>query len=361
MATNALLVGFSRTGAEGAQLAAFDMYDAALRERLDLHVTRRDAASFDEVERVVADHPCDVAFLTVDWRWPGFKTGAHVELFRRLHGRPGRPRLIFIDYSAQTSSGFFDLLPHVDAFGKRQVLRDREAYQTDYRGGFVFADWYSRTYEFDLSWWRFGKVPDPAHVGRLRPIWNLGVIPAIRGLLRREAMPWRALRRKTIDLHSRVVASRPDHWQWYHDYRQRAQQAVEPLRSQMRVSPPGKVGPRRYFMELRRSRAVFSPFGWGEVCFRDFEAAACGAALVKPSMAHVETEPDLFVPGESYAPVRWDHADLAAVCLDLHADPAKARRLAANARAALVDYLDNARFVDAVARLLKTASSAGSA
>ncbi len=355
--TRALLVGFSRTGAEGAQLAAFDMYDAALRERLNLHVTRHDGASFDEVERVVSDHACDVAFLTVDWRWPGFKEGAHVELFRRLHDRPNRPRLIFIDYSAQTSSGFFDLLPHVDAFGKRQVLRDRDAYQTEYRGGFVFADWYSRTYGFDLTWWRSGKIPDPAYIDRVQPIWNLSVTPAIRNLLRREAMPWRFLRRKTIDLHSRVIASKPDHWQWYHDYRQKAQEAVEPLRERMTVTPRGKVGPRRYFHELRRSKLVFSPFGWGEVCFRDYEAAACGAALVKPSMAHLETEPHLFDPGETYAPVRWDNSDLAEVCLDLHANPVKARRLAANAKAALKDYLDHARFVDVIRKLLESAKA----
>ncbi len=67
----------------------------------------------------------------------------------------------------------------------------------------------------------------------------------------------------------------------------------------------------RYLREAIQCRIVFSPFGWGEVCFRDFEAVACGSVLLKPDMSHVETWPDVFEAGVTYVPVRWDLSDLA--------------------------------------------------
>ncbi|MEX2445107.1 MAG: glycosyltransferase [Alkalispirochaeta sp.] len=71
-----------------------------------------------------------------------------------------------------------------------------------------------------------------------------------------------------------------------------------------------RVSPRRYRVDMERSRITFSPFGWGEVCFRDFEAVRSGSLLVKPDMSHLRTWPDIFVPGETYVPIRWDGSDL---------------------------------------------------
>ncbi|MFW5695800.1 MAG: glycosyltransferase, partial [Alkalispirochaeta sp.] len=71
-----------------------------------------------------------------------------------------------------------------------------------------------------------------------------------------------------------------------------------------------RVPARRYLADMKRSRITFSPFGWGEVCFRDFEAVRAGSLLIKPDMSHLRTWPDIFVPGETYVPVRWDGGDL---------------------------------------------------
>ena len=42
---------------------------------------------------------------------------------------------------------------------------------------------------------------------------------------------------------------------------------------------------------MRHSRICISPFGYGEICWRDFEAILCGCLVVKPDMSHVETNP----------------------------------------------------------------------
>ncbi|MFB6187949.1 MAG: hypothetical protein ABEI86_13935, partial [Halobacteriaceae archaeon] len=71
-----------------------------------------------------------------------------------------------------------------------------------------------------------------------------------------------------------------------------------------------KVGKWRYWRELRRSKVLVSPFGWGEICGRDFEGFMSGCLLVKPHMDHLETWPPVYEEGETYLGVDWDLSDL---------------------------------------------------
>lgn len=72
----------------------------------------------------------------------------------------------------------------------------------------------------------------------------------------------------------------------------------------------GKIPKSRYWQEMRKTRVSLSPFGWGEICYRDFETFIAGAVLVKPCMEHLQTYPNLYIPGETYVPIRWDMEDL---------------------------------------------------
>ncbi|MDZ7693142.1 MAG: hypothetical protein U5K69_18815 [Balneolaceae bacterium] len=73
----------------------------------------------------------------------------------------------------------------------------------------------------------------------------------------------------------------------------------------------GDVIPKKkYLDELKKSKTCVSPFGWGEVCFRDFEAIINGCVLIKPDMDHIETWPDLYRKNETYVSIKWDMTDL---------------------------------------------------
>ncbi len=78
-------------------------------------------------------------------------------------------------------------------------------------------------------------------------------------------------------------------------------------------------------------QAVLSPFGWGEVCFRDAEAVIAGAVLVKPLMDHVETWPDIYLPRETYMPVAWDASDVVALTQAILGDSTERQRMCTNA------------------------------
>jgi hypothetical protein len=51
---------------------------------------------------------------------------------------------------------------------------------------------------------------------------------------------------------------------------------------------------------MKINKLIFSPFGWGEINYGDFEGILSGDALVKPAMSHLQTWPELYVEGETY-------------------------------------------------------------
>ena len=63
---------------------------------------------------------------------------------------------------------------------------------------------------------------------------------------------------------------------------------------------------RNYYKELHNSKYAISPFGWGEICIRDFEAIVQGSVLIKPDVAHLETWPNIYLNGETYLSIPWD-------------------------------------------------------
>jgi len=65
-----------------------------------------------------------------------------------------------------------------------------------------------------------------------------------------------------------------------------------------------------YVNILRRSKMTLSPFGMGEVCFRDFEIIQFGSIMIKPDMSNVITYPNIYIPYETYIPVKLDWSDL---------------------------------------------------
>ena len=68
---------------------------------------------------------------------------------------------------------------------------------------------------------------------------------------------------------------------------------------------------------LRRTRCAVSPWGFGPICWRDYEAMLCGSIVVKPDTSFVETWPEVFIPGKTYIPCRIDFADLPAIVKDV--------------------------------------------
>jgi hypothetical protein len=65
-----------------------------------------------------------------------------------------------------------------------------------------------------------------------------------------------------------------------------------------------------YIKQLLNSKIVVSPWGYGEMCYRDFEAMFCGCILVKPDTSFVESYPAIYQNDFTYVPCKPDFSDL---------------------------------------------------
>ncbi|MDP9175755.1 MAG: hypothetical protein M3O30_18090 [Planctomycetota bacterium] len=320
--------------------------------RVELEI-RADLA-LGEFESTLALAQADVAFLVISWDQPMAEVGALLWRLRKL--RPKLP-MVLVDQSDQTASPFLEFLPQIDLLVKSQTLRDRSGYVSSSQTGYVFTDFLTQKLGYDVGDWHFGASADSKMTDKIVTGWNIGATRRLRAMLalnRWLFIPWK-LRR--CNFHCRVMPGPSESPTWYTRYRQFAADSLIRAAAPYRCTGNARIDRRKYLWEMANSRIVFSPFGWGEVCHRDFEAVALGCLLLKPSMEHVATEPNIFVDHHTYVPVKWDLSDLESVCHWCMENPRQCQRIAANARKALREYLARDGFTSHVRDVLTRAQN----
>jgi len=255
-------------------------------------------------------------------------------------------KTIFLDTCDATSTPFLPLLADVDLFVKPYLFRDTSLYLRQYAGGYIFTDFLVRQLGWDIHDWYFGSCAEKEQLGKLRVGWSYGVSRRYRALANFTSLlplPW-ALR--TTDVNRRFCPVERGVRQWFERYRDMASTSVERLGNQVRISGYRRVGYERYLLELMTSKIALSPFGWGEICFRDYEIVACGALLIKPDMTHVRVRSDIFQANETYVPIKWDFSNLAEKIDHYLSHPDEAKRIAVAGRRCLLKYFKQDQFLE---------------
>lgn len=262
-------------------------------------------------------------------------------------------RLIVFDDTADPREVRPAAVRVADQYFKKQLCADRDEYRRTVYGKRLFSDYYHRTHGIED---RNPTILDPLSeedIGKLRLSWNLGIGSFPRSSRRQGALrrlpypgvarllhpnPLRHLERPVLEAEHRdpKISAR------FAPRYDKATVAYQREHFSVRVGEDerfltGTLSRRAFARELSRVAIVLSPFGWGEICFRDFEAVTAGAVLMKPSMSHIETWPDIYRDGVTYASVDWDGARLEEVAARLLADPAYRNRLAQSAREIYAD------------------------
>ena len=237
-------------------------------------------------------------------------------------------KIIWMDTSDSTGVTHFELLPHVDLYLKKQLLKDRSLYQKEFYGGRIYTDFYHRNFGVsDQTLFRQFYPLDINMSYKLDLSWNIGLADMYNafsraGNLRRRFAAYLPrgyskifhdpaggkntdiflrtssnLKRELIALHRKEIISR-----------------LEKLLEKDGEITGSVRGPWLSLKEFRKalkgSKILPSPFGWGELGVRDYEAFIYGAALLKPDISHMETWPALFIEGETYQPISWDFEDM---------------------------------------------------
>jgi hypothetical protein len=261
-------------------------------------------------------------------------------------------KLVYFDGDDDVCVQWPAVLRLVDLYVKKGVFADPRDYLRPFVGKSNLTDYVSKEYATSFETMdipKSGRLETP-DLAKLHLGWSTALDDKHVDLFKEVKPPPSST--KDVDILCRATV--PQDWSF--PLRNSIVPKLEPLCARYRVImslPTNRVPRRQYYEELLRSRICISPFGYGEVCGRDIEAITCGCLLIKPDMSHLRSHPDVFIPGETYVPVRWDYADLAETCARYLDQETERARIAGNAYQVLANYYRDDAFVATFAGVLE--------
>jgi glycosyltransferase involved in cell wall biosynthesis len=292
----------------------------------------------------------DVVCLKMTYRTDDLMAEAIVQDVRR---NAPYAKLVYLDGDDDICIQWPNVIDAVDVYVKKHAFKDHSNYLVTYAGKSNLHDYVHKVYghEFtDLDYGNTGDVPvvikssGPVRAKDLEKIvvgWNIALdrkLVKLRSLVGNQPIS----HDRTCDILFRGAVTKGTVTYYLRGgVADRLKQISKKYRILIKSD---RVSQDEYYNELKSSKICVSPFGLGEICWRDFEAVLCGALLVKPNMDHIETTPDIFQPYETYVPVRWDFSDLQEVCERLLENEPERRRIAENAQRVLLGYYDSCEF-----------------
>lgn len=249
-----------------------------------------------------------------------------IELLTKLRNK--YKKIAFFHDDAGGGIPRLEVLPFVDFFYTKAVFKDKSLYARQLYGKELYSDYFHTKYGvLDTDAKERAVCTDVKELAKIRVSWNIGI-----GLY-----PRRQLRQRVGVALARVFDPSIARFFYYKDpfnpqkvlFQNKGLYSVHarigliarPSISYQRklfldlikdnpLFLTGRVSQKQFNTETKHSKIILSPFGWGELCLRDYEAVRSGALLLKPDMSHLETWPDIFIPFATYVPCNWEGTDI---------------------------------------------------
>jgi hypothetical protein len=237
-------------------------------------------------------------------------------------------KLLLFDSSDDSGCRYFDLIEHVDLIVKKQILSDKSLYlKQPIESQKLFVWSYGLTEEQKKgarsSFEQFKRCPDD-QLHKLRVGWDIGLVDYRFLPLQRyypintvrlfnniyEAPSFVKPKENLRDIDSSFRGQIKDGDKKFSYQINKLVYFFQNYSGDKNYLTGSKVSKQTYLDELKRSKTCVSPYGWGEVCYWDFEAIICGSLLIKPDMSHITTWPNIYKKDETYVPLQWDMSDL---------------------------------------------------
>lgn len=304
-----------------AQLEPLFRQRRALARDFGVNFAHAEVDQFPDIVQACRRHATEVSGFIVrpTWRAPADEAVASMAELRREFPEH---RIVFIDPWDQATGRYLGVLPHVDKLMKYHRFRNRDDYYRDWIGGTVITDYFVRELGYDLEGWHAGSVAPPGTAQRIMTGWHLTTTLRYRWELFRPQVWPLVARQRDIDIVCHVSYGRKDSVRpnWYARHRMTTVEQLREMGNRYRIAVSGEFDEERsvsraqYLHDMNHARIAVSPFGWGEIPWRDYEAVCKGNLLVKPRVDHIRVQPDIYVPGVTYVPVKWDMSDLQETC-----------------------------------------------
>ncbi len=267
-----------------------------------------------------------------------------VSIFEKIKASYPEAKIIFFDWFAASDLRLASAVePFIDKYVKKTIFSDVENYRVSYFGDTNLMDYYGKLYQCKHERNQY-QVPQEIDK-KLVPGVGFISAPYLHSLFSWHEPPNNP---RPIDLNARFATRGSI---WYSAMRSDALRKALGLSAKYDVAH-GPLPRSKYLLELGRSKLTFSPFGYGEICWRDYEAMALGSLLIKPDMSHLKVIPGVFIPYETYIPIAWDFSDFDEKVLHYINSPKERLRISKNAFEIGHQFVFKEKFIEHVKNLI---------
>jgi len=361
-------------------MAPFRHYADDLRERFGVESEEETSNCLKSKIRKIKDFDGDVIIITTE---NPCRSDEVLDFFieaDRVRGKSCQAKLVFFDYTDGNESMFWEILPYCDLFLKQYLHRDLKKYRETFHGGSELIHYFVESGEVGNSieeevWTNlFQSQLDEKYLHKVKLGWNFGLwlrlmrvaegkvsstlwvkdklhkrLATLAGRLADQASVKRGGPEKPIDVYCRATLYKG----WTKQHRIKAMRLLNEIEGDYNiVSSQNNVGFSEYYREMENSKIFVSPSGWCEYTPKDYEAMIFRTLLIKPDCEHIDTEPNVLIPNETYVPVAWDFSDLQEKVVELLENPNELNRIATNGQEAILSYYREKKFLDKFEEIL---------
>jgi glycosyltransferase involved in cell wall biosynthesis len=367
----------STKGFGHGSMAPFTYYKKELEKRFNITSTEIISDCLKQKIRNIKNFDGDLIFISVPWDFGRFGV---LDFFKEASRNKKKAKLVFFDYGDGNESRFWDSMPYIDLYLKQYLYRDMNKYQKNFIGASEFVEYLVKIGQVEESiesevWTNlFQAQLSPEYYNKVILGWNFGLWKrmlyladgsASKVLWYHDKLHKRAMtlcRRakdavqykksgnyRPIDVYCRATL----YGGWTKQHRVRTIELLNELPDKFNIiSSTKKVGFSEYYREMESSKIFVSPSGWCEYTPKDYEAMLMGALLIKPSVEHIDTEPDVCFPNLTYVPVKWDMSDLKEKCVYYLENPEERKKITDNAQKTISEYYDKKKLLDKIEEIL---------
>ncbi|WP_455756645.1 hypothetical protein [Sulfurimonas sp.] len=233
-------------------------------------------------------------------------------------------KVIFFDLGDGSSAWALDVLPYVDNYFKSYVYKDKRLYNKKLYGTRIWTDYYNKKSNIedenpqeltlakveDLNKIKLSYNSSLADYSLHSKLYNNSntkyfklLFPLGKHLLdypKISSFTYPSVER-VYNISCRMNTNYRSQGVAYHRIL-----AADVLKNHIKYN---RINRELYFQEMQKSKIVVSPFGWGEVNYKDYEALLCGSLILKPNMDHLDTFPNYFT-NDNMLFYKWDYSDI---------------------------------------------------
>lgn len=239
--------------------------------------------------------------------------------------------IVWFDNRDSAGTTQFEVLPFVKFYVKKQYYKNLKLYETNMYGGRRYSDFYHNNYAVNDKNQYAMKTLKKSYKKKLILGWNLGVkkfkisinhnkfashlfyyIKKVRYLLTKKIISENInFREYDNKRHVNLLAKFNTNIDRESVVFQR-KLGLKALKAThiKKIISGDRIPLNYYYQYLLDTKIVMSLFGWGEICYREFEATVSGCTFIMPSMENIITWPNIYKKNETYLPIDWDFNNL---------------------------------------------------